>query len=282
MVVGLTSPLVGGQGYTTETHITYSSSPLTTYSYTTTSTQSYSTSFTLSARVKNSVYQGTCYSETLGPFDVQSGDVVKGMLHPGPAGVLLGIMGSSTYSGEFAHAQAESCGELISRYSEHIDGNVDSSSVFHFTWKAGSTDQYYFVILNAGYDNDVKVDFSSSLTGGFMVSSTEYQTQIIQQMETLVASILTTQSLQMPQPPQQTAVSSTNNTLQLPLILSVIAAVVIGAAFLYTRRKGQTIRPKVSNAKRIDSAREKNFCIECGRELELGSKFCNNCGTKQP
>ncbi|MGD0422870.1 MAG: zinc ribbon domain-containing protein [Candidatus Bathyarchaeia archaeon] len=26
----------------------------------------------------------------------------------------------------------------------------------------------------------------------------------------------------------------------------------------------------------------KNFCIDCGKELELGSKFCNNCGTKQP
>lgn len=29
------------------------------------------------------------------------------------------------------------------------------------------------------------------------------------------------------------------------------------------------------------SASGKNFCIECGQELELGSKFCNYCGTKQ-
>jgi 3'-phosphoadenosine 5'-phosphosulfate sulfotransferase (PAPS reductase)/FAD synthetase len=196
---------------------------------------------------------------------------------------MLGIMDSSTYN-DFSHAQADTCGNLISRYSEneHIDSNIDSNNVLHFTWKAPSTDHYYFVILNAGYDNDVKVDFAASQTGGFMASSTEYQTQTIQLLQTLVvSSIYSTIYTSMPQPPQPTATQSTNNTTPL-LALAVIAAVVIGTAFLYSRRKEQ---PKVTKAEKVDSKTKKagkNFCIECGKELTQESKFCNNCGAKQP
>jgi len=96
-------------------------------------------------------------------------------------------------------------------------------------------------------------------------------------------TFLNTPSLQMPQPPQTTTVSQTNNT-QLALALAIIAAVVLGVLFLYTRRRGQ---PKVTKAEKVDSktkkaASGKNFCIECGKELPIKSKFCNNCGTKQP
>ncbi|MGD0424536.1 MAG: zinc ribbon domain-containing protein [Candidatus Bathyarchaeia archaeon] len=76
-----------------------------------------------------------------------------------------------------------------------------------------------------------------------------------------------------------------NNTPQLALTLAVIAAAIIGAAFLYTRRRGQ---PTVTEAEKVELKTEKptttkkNFCIECGSELPLKSKFCNNCGSKQP
>jgi hypothetical protein len=99
------------------------------------------------------------------------------------------------------------------------------------------------------------------------------------------SAITSTPSLQMPQLPQPTAIQSTNNnTPQLGLTIELIVAVVLGAVFLYSGRKEQ---PKVKKAKKVDSKTEKvasgkNFCIECGQELSLGSKFCNNCGSKQP
>lgn len=86
-------------------------------------------------------------------------------------------------------------------------------------------------------------------------------------------------SSQMSQPIQPTAIQSTNNTPQVVSALAVIAAVVMGAVFVYTRRKEQS---KVKKAKRVDSKTGKNFCIECGSELRSTSKFCDNCGTKQP
>jgi hypothetical protein len=105
-------------------------------------------------------------------------------------------------------------------------------------------------------------------------------------------------NLQMPQPPA----TQPNNmpTPELVLALVIIAAVSIGAAFLYSKRKGQTVKTaeKVEpEAKKVTSQEavvqtekptekptpsKKNFCIECGSELPTKSKFCNNYGTKQP
>jgi hypothetical protein len=45
---------------------------------------------------------------------------------------------------------------------------------------------------------------------------------------------------------------------------------------------GEKTRPKKAESKTEKPTTTKNFCIECGSELPLKSKFCNNCGTKQP
>ncbi|MGA8857033.1 MAG: zinc ribbon domain-containing protein [Candidatus Bathyarchaeia archaeon] len=85
---------------------------------------------------------------------------------------------------------------------------------------------------------------------------------------------------------QPTAIQSTDNTWQLVLVLAVIVAVVLGAAFFYTRRKEQ---PKnlVTKAEMVDTKTEKTvpnkaFCINCGNELPADWKFCRRCGTEQP
>ncbi|MGD0422863.1 MAG: zinc ribbon domain-containing protein [Candidatus Bathyarchaeia archaeon] len=101
------------------------------------------------------------------------------------------------------------------------------------------------------------------------------------------SAVTSTPSLQMPQPPQQMSTQSTNNTQQLVLALAAIAAVVIGAAFLYSRRKGRTVKKaeKVETAVAPSStktAEGKRSCIECGNELPPNLKFCDSCGTKQP
>jgi hypothetical protein len=102
-------------------------------------------------------------------------------------------------------------------------------------------------------------------------------------------STSTTPFLQMPQSPQSsTASQPTGNPIQSnPLVapvIAVIAAVALVALILYNTR-GK--KPEITTAEKIDSktkkaASGKNFCIECGSELPAKSKFCNNCGTKQP
>jgi ribosomal protein L40E len=98
---------------------------------------------------------------------------------------------------------------------------------------------------------------------------------------TPVTSSAATPSLQMPQPPQPTATQS-NNTPKLVLALAVIAVVLLGVVFLYSRRKEQSTKAEKIELKTEEAASGKNFCIECGNKLPLKSKFCNNCGTKQP
>lgn len=66
--------------------------------------------------------------------------------------------------------------------------------------------------------------------------------------------------------------------------LATCGIIVLGASFLYAKRKRQL---KVLNAESVDSGAkkttsDKTFCIECGEDLLLGSKFCNKCGTEQP
>jgi hypothetical protein len=144
-------------------------------------------------------------------------------------------------------------------------------------------------------------DFYVSVVNGATTTSTTSQTPYVSSAVTSTppytpytysptSNALTatsTPSLQMPQPPQPTAIQSTNNT-QLVLALAVIAAIVLGGLFLYSRRKGQ---PKVTQAEKVDidatrlstkTVEGKRFCIECGNELSPNLKFCDSCGTKQP
>ena len=140
---------------------------------------------------------------------------------------------------------------------------------------------------------------------GYTVSIASSTTQVSLTYSSTPSAVISTPSLQMPQPPQQTATQSTNNTQQLVLALAFIAAVVIGAAFLYARRKQQP-KVKKTKAKKVDSRREqlkptkaeevdtpvaplstktaegKRLCIECGNELPPNLKFCDSCGAKQP
>jgi hypothetical protein len=66
------------------------------------------------------------------------------------------------------------------------------------------------------------------------------------------------------------------------LIVAVLAAVIIAAIVMASRRKaGRRASVEQKRAEPVIGV-EKQFCVNCGAELALNSKFCTKCGTQQP
>lgn len=152
-------------------------------------------------------------------------------------------------------------------------------------WTAPVAGQYFLLVETFSLFSILTVDVSTPYSGVI--------TQVLSVLATSSSEVQITSSTEAPingysesiTPSQSyNTASQSNHTSQLALALAVVAAVVIGAAFLYSRRKQQ---PKITKAEKVEPQTEKvmppkNFCIECGSELRPNSKFCDNCGTKQP
>jgi hypothetical protein len=66
------------------------------------------------------------------------------------------------------------------------------------------------------------------------------------------------------------------------LIAAVLAVVIIAAIVMASRRKeGRRASVEQKRAEPVTGV-EKQFCVNCGAELALNSKFCTKCGTQQP
>jgi hypothetical protein len=178
----------------------------------------------------------------------------------------------------------------------YAGGSGTESVSFHAIIYNATAQKYHFEVLasfiattaqqnTVVQGSDSYADFFVSVVN--QAQSTTSVTSYVPSTATPVTSSSATPSLQMPQPPQPESTQSTNNTQQLVLALAVVAAVVIAAVFLYSRRKGQTVTP----AEKVDTpvapmstktVEGKRYCIECGNELSPNLNFCDSCGAKQP
>jgi hypothetical protein len=153
---------------------------------------------------------------------------------------------------------------------------------YSLDWTSPNSTLYHFVFENGSFDNAiVTCDFWTQSTYTLFttapaatisqITTQAYTTPVIS--NTIATSNSPPSSLQFPQPPQP-IISS------VALVFAAITAVALAALILHSRRKEQ---PKVRRAEKVESTPKKsgNFCIDCGSELPLKSKFCNNCGTKQ-
>lgn len=166
-------------------------------------------------------------------------------------------------------------------YCTYIPTSTTGSDVVTFALLFASVKTYRLRASVELFDANVQLISSASMFQDFTITVSAATTSLT---PTQVYAT-STPSLQLPQPPQtSTTPQSTTNMPQLATALAVIAAVVIVVVLLYTRRrepfkvtKSEKVQPKIEKP-----TASKNFCIKCGKELDLGSMFCNICGTEQP
>lgn len=155
--------------------------------------------------------------------------------------------------------------------------SVYPAKPLQFQWTATSSATYYVALLNGPNE----AQGSLSINRVYVTQQQQYS----QVYTPASSSVTSTPSLQMPQPPQATANPIQSNPL-VAIVIAVTAAVALVALILYTtrKRKSEIAETKTVRQQRRSETKKtgRNFCIECGSELPLKSKFCNNCGTKQP
>lgn len=262
----------------THTSTNYVSTPISSYTYTTTSMTTVSSSF----RILDKEAGDLCYFDMV-PFTVAAGDDVTFRLsfrtnHMGGA---VEIVITTTPTAVYYQLPYQlpqlymNCNDL--RSGEYHVGTLYLGGVnpdvkcdppyyvmcmYQFTWKPNSSGRYYLLFVNKG--DPVTVDVTLLVKQAATSTSTQYSTQTALQPYTISStSVYTTQLLY-------------TSSGQLSLVVALSLVVVIIGAVLYSRSQ----RRRPSQAKLTHFP--KPTCVKCGVDLPPNSKFCKECGAKQP
>lgn len=244
----------------THTSTNYVATPVASYTYRTTEmAQLYSGSLSIPGVDRASGY---CYYRAV-LFVAQVGDSISGSVHfPPAADFNFAIMNEAqVVAFQGRRIQAFNCGGLfVPLFS--AEEYYDDRASFEFIWGPRSSGAYYFVMLNGGI-NDITGDFTASRTRANVSPSTQYLTQTTLVPYTISStSVYTTQLLY-----------TSNGELLLIGVISLVALVMAAVLFRIRRRK-----PRQASIGHL----MKPTCVNCGAELPLNSKFCKECGAKQP
>lgn len=155
------------------------------------------------------------------------------------------------------------------------------TSAYPLDWKSPPPGWYHFIFSSpASGGNGYTITTPFVLVASFnqAETSTEFNVatnQVTQQNAETLTSVQVSQVSTLPSP----AIDPT-----ILMIAGVVVVAVVVALFFVRSRQGKGF--KSVEAKTVDSTTRtpvssKTFCLECGRELPLGSKFCNKCGTSQ-
>jgi ribosomal protein L40E len=238
---------------------------------------------------------GICYY-ALTMVPANAADILAGRVSSdNPAGVAFAIMTTDQYVGFLDPALNPGPGS--SGFAKHTCTGLAGSSKYHnegqffqFQWTASTYADYWLVMLNANSASNtvtLSVNRITSAGGrGFSrTGSTNYPTSYTSAyssaMETHTAS-----ATYMPPP--------TIGPLALPfdpVYLAIALGVAVLAAFLLwqfhsSRRPKPTYRdmahPRTQQTTRVsEEGFQKQFCLNCGRQIPPGSRFCGKCGAAQ-
>lgn len=170
--------------------------------------------------------------------------------------------------------------------NDYTFGQIDKDAV-----QRAHVDQVYFATQDIM--GQLPADAASQVQTALMKVDSSYSAMnYVDAMHAVLSAYQLAQQLQGSNPtgqsmPGETAPTSISTTLGVgqPSVLYIGVGVGIGivvgmsiAIFAHSRREKQ---PKSSTTRMYDEPSGGVFCIECGTELPLGSKFCKKCGAKQ-
>ena len=147
---------------------------------------------------------------------------------------------------------------------------------YNFTLTLPSSGQYIAIFLNKSKTHTANVNVTVYSNSVAAYTSTSYST--------IEQNILITETSLTP-PTAQTSESNAGSTEFSPLIIGgIVAAVAIAllAVFLLRARRSKGPAVPMQPAKTQETTVSQAFCINCGRELHAGLKFCRYCGAEQP
>ena len=198
---------------------------------------------------------------------------VTGIIGPPSSEIDFYIMTSNQYY-YFNHSE---CGNTP--YDAEV-AVYDLTSTYTLNWKNPPAGSYYIVFSTEKWENNV-------IYTPFVLLSTfnQEQTSTMIEVETNQMPVTTTGTVTSLLVTQVSASIETGLSIEV-IVAAVIAVLAIaGAVYLAKSRKKEVTRvfdeqesKAVRTTKKDDG---KQFCLNCGKVLPVGSKFCNKCGTAQ-
>ena len=238
---------------------------------------------------------GICYyALTMVPAD--AGDILAGRVSSdNPGGVAFAIMTTDQYVGFLDPALNP--GPSLGSFARHSCIGLAGSSKYHnegqdfeFQWTASTFANYWLVMLNANSTPDtVTLSVNRITTSGGMGFSRTGSTNYATVHTSTYSSALETSTASATSVPPLTI-----GPLALPfdpMYLATALGVVVLAAFLLwllrsSRRPKPSYQamalPRTQQTTPVsEEGFQRQFCLNCGGQIPLGSGFCGKCGAEQ-
>lgn len=221
---------------------------------------------------------GTCHHFEVPMGGVAVGDTIAGSLSSDGGPVTFAIMNMDEAQ-RLLSSTANTCSGLDSNSRYFKEGQS-----FQFQWTVTALSAYFLVMVNKN-STPITVTMSAYLITGSPgqfytpTSNTNYVSSTPYYSATEASTVSPTNTP-----------SSIVSPFVLPFdstyLVIAVGAIVLVAVILLMRRSSRTRKPiAVQRApvmdQRTSQVTRKQFCVNCGRQIPFGSKFCGKCGAAQ-
>jgi hypothetical protein len=216
---------------------------------------------------------GTCHHFELAMGAARPGDILAGGVSSDLSGLVLTIMTISDFQGT-----ANFCSGLAGHSRYYKEGQS-----FQFQWTVSDVQAYYIVLVNTN-----SAQITATVTAYIITNSPgQSYTPTSQTYNPVSSAAATPTASATNMPPMASPLALPFD----PLYLAIGLGVVVLLAFLpwLARSSG---KPKPVEMGRAPPMRQqttqvtrdgiqRQFCLNCGRQIPAGSRFCGKCGAAQ-